>query len=204
MDDCLRSKGVRPPSAPPPRNTSERADATVWLPDLAEDRGRDEEHAARRQAQYTRNIYAVQVAFGREIVKTPDEARGYSGRAEFAMLIPTEDGASPLYALHAGLSGWGADEETGHRNSGWGFGVPISFGYGYRTPWIIGYGGLAFGLGVDENAEPAVGVFGGFGNLGVDLMGFRVMGDARAEYRTMKYGKSRWHLTYGGLLSLNL
>lgn len=176
----------------------------AWLDEAVEKERRREADREHQQAQYERNIYAVQVGFGREIVKTEDEIHGYSGRAEFAMLIPSEDGASPLFALHVGLSGWGSGDEDRNGETPWGFGMPASFGYGYRTPWIIGYGGLSFGIGLDSGAEAAAGAYGFFGNLGVDLMGVRVLADTRAEYRIMKAGDSRWHLTYGGLLSLNL
>lgn len=169
-------------------------------------RKRDMEEQKRRQEdQYRRNLYAVQAAFGREIVKTKRETfEGYSGRMEFAMLIPTQDGASPIIALQAGISAWGSGEKDRNGESVGGFGVPITFGWGYRTPVLIGYGGLSYGLGFDSGAEFGVGAFGTFANLGVDLMGLRLLGDARAEYRTMKYDASRWHLTYGALVSVDL
>lgn len=164
-----------------------------------------EKQKQRQEDQYRRNLYAVQAAFGREIVKTKRETfEGYSGRIEFAMLIPTEDGASPLIALQMGISGWGSGEKDRNGQSVGGFGVPMTFGWGYRTPWLIGYGGLSFGLGFDNDAESAIGAYGAFANLGVDLMGLRLLGDARAEYRTMKVDASRWHMTYGALVSVDL
>lgn len=175
-----------------------------WLDDLTAEERRSEEAAERQQAQYARNLYALQIAFGRELVKTTEDIDGYSTRVEFAMLIPTQDGASPLWVLHAGLSTWWTGQETRNDENQWGFGVPMGFGYGYRTPWLIGYGGLSFGLGVDEGAEPAAVSPGLFGNVGVDFMGLRVLADTRAEYRLMKYGESRWHLTYGALVSVDL
>lgn len=164
-----------------------------------------EKQKQRQEDQYRRNLYAVQAAFGREIVKTKRETfEGYSGRMEFAMLIPTQDGASPIIALQAGISAWGSGEKDRNGESVGGFGVPMTFGWGYRTPWLIGYGGLSFGLGFDNDAEPAIGAYGAFANLGVDLMGLRLLGDARAEYRTMKVDASRWHMTYGALVSVDL
>jgi hypothetical protein len=161
-----------------------------------------------QEEQYRRNIYAVQAAFGRQVAKTKRETiHGYAGRLEFAMLIPTEDGASPVIALQIGLSGWGSEEKDRKGENLGGFGVPISFGWGYRTPWLIGYGGLSFGLGFDRQVESSLGAYsayGTFANLGVDLMGLRLLGDARGEYRAMKYDASRWQLTYGALISVDL
>ena len=63
---------------------------------------------------------------------------------------------------------------------------------------------MGFVLGVDEGAEPAALSPGAFANLGVDFMGLRLLADTRAEYRLMKQGESRSHLTYGGLISVDL
>lgn len=149
----------------------------------------------RWEANYRRNIYALQVAFGREIL--PDITEGYSGRVEFAMLLPSQDGPSSLMAIAVGASGWGSKDS-------WGFGLPMGFGWGYRTPGFVFYLGPLVGIGVDKGTEPAAMSVGGFGDIGVDVGGFRLMFDTRAEYRIMKYGDSRWHLTYGGLASVDL
>lgn len=174
-----------------------------WLDEAIEDERARDQAQQDQEEQYRRNIFALQVAFGREIVKTRDELRGYSGRIDFLMILPSEDGASPLWAIQAGLSGWRSGDEDSTGESAGGFGVPMAFGYGYRTPWIIGYTGLTFGMGWDKGAEPAAGAYGVFANLGVDLMGFRILSDNRAEYRIMKYGMSRWHLTYGAAASVD-
>jgi hypothetical protein len=208
------NEDVQPPEASKPvvpasvagarKAAASEGSSQPWLDEAIADKRQRDEARQRQEDQYRRNIYAVQLAFGREIVKTREEVRGYSGRAEFAMLLPSEDGASPLWVIAMGLSGWGSGEEDRNGESAWGFGVPLSFGYGYRTPWLIGYGGLSFGMGMDKGAEPAAGAYGFFGNLGFDIMGFRLLADTRAEFRIMKAGESRWHLTYGALASVDL
>jgi hypothetical protein len=161
------------------------------------------EEREKREAQYARNRFAIQVGFGREVVKARHEITGWSGRTEFAMVIPMGDGAAPLVIVQVGFSGWSSEEEV-YGEKPWGFGFVGGAGYGYRTPWLIGYAGLSFGAGFDHGEQPAAGAYGGFANAGFDLMGVRLLGDVRAEYRTMKADASRWHLTYGGLVSVDL
>jgi len=185
--------GEAPTSSPSPSDSAE----------TEEDRFAREDRE-KREAQYARNRFAIQVGFGREIVKARHEITGWSGRTELAMLIPFEDGAAPLVIVQVGFSGWSSAEEDRYGEKPWGFGFVGGAGYGYRTPWLIGYAGLSFGAGFDHGEEPAAGAYGGFANAGFDLMGVRLLGDVRAEYRTMKADGSRWHLTYGGLVSVDL
>ena len=171
-----------------------RGKPTEGKPQSDEELARQAERA-RLEANYARNVYAIQLAFGRVIL--PDITEGYEGRAEFAAFFPEEDGASTMMVVVAGVSGWGSKDS-------WGFGTPFAFGWGFRTPAFVGYFGPLVGIGFDKNEEPATPSFGGTADLGFDAGGFRLMFDTRAEYRIMKYGHSRWHLGYGALASIDL
>jgi hypothetical protein len=145
-----------------------------------------DEYDRARFAQYARNRFTFGLAANRSHIESDqlDESL-WMGRVDGGLLIPLADGRGPLWAMHFGLGGGPLDE-------GFAFTLPLSFAYGYRTPFVIGYAGGTFGVAGafgDRTSEigPLIGVLARLGIAGERV---QLLAEARYEYVPLKAGQS--------------
>lgn len=145
-----------------------------------------EEYDRERFAQYARNRFTFGLAANRSHIQSDqlDEAL-WMGRVDGGLLIPLADGAGPLWAMHFGLGGGPLDE-------GFAFTLPLSFAYGYRTPFVLGYAGGTFGVGgaFGDGAGEIGPLIGVMARLGIAGERVQLLAEARYEYVPLKAGQS--------------
>lgn len=150
-------------------------------PDPAQER-----YDRERFAQYARNRFTFGVAANRSHIASDQlDESFWLGRVQGGLLIPLADGAGPLWALDFGLGGGPIDD-------GVAFTLPMSFAYGYRTPFVIGYAGGTFGVGgaIGEDNGEIGPLFGVMARLGIAGERVQLLAEARFEFVPLRAGQS--------------
>lgn len=179
--------------APDPRVEQERALAHGVAPDSDDEQVADAPVAGRRPG-YAGGLRGT---FGRAF--DADSSDGWFGRLELEGFGAKRfEGAGPAGGVLMGAEYWRSDDSAGG-------GMPATLWFGYRTPGLFS----SLGLGVDVFLYDEVRGDGGFGLyapfvtacLGVELGGFRLLGDVRAIHRWQWGAPDRGQLQVGLTMS---
>jgi hypothetical protein len=145
-----------------------------------------ERYDRERFAQYARNRFTFGFAANRSHISSDqlDETL-WTGRLEGGLLLPLTDGAGPLWTFNFGIGG-------GKLEDGVLFTMPLSFAYGYRTPFAIAYAGGTFGVGgaFGDGAGELGPLFGVLARLGIGGDRVQLLAEARWELVPLRAGQS--------------
>jgi len=150
-----------------------------------------------RYAQYARNYWTLRVAGARTTLRLPrEEPSLWVGRIDGGLVIPLADGAGPVWSVLLGIA-------VGELDDGFVYSVPASFVYGYRTPVLVGYGGLTFGVGGASGSEPGP-LYGALAGVGVKLGRAELYAEGRYELVVQRAGQSFTQYSFGPVLAFEL